>query len=673
MTDTRRTGARFDPELAARQVVQGRRPGDTVVRIDRQGPFKRRGRDVLVATEKAYQSKDGVSRLVDRVKRVLIGEPLANAHAAHERLSKIKALAVLSSDALSSSAYATEQILVVLVAGGAAAISFTTPIAVGIAVLLAIVGTSYRQTIKAYPHGGGSYIVTKDNLGSWPALVAAASLLIGYVLTVAVSVSAGVAALTSAVPVLLPWSVQIAAALVVLLTMVNLRGVSESGTIFSAPTYLFIGTAMLMIAVGVGRVVVGAGPVYDVATDPASLPIVESLSFLLILRAFSQGAAALTGVEAIADGVPAFKPPEWKNARATLTAMIVLLAILFIGITYLSVHFGILPKPGETVLSQVNRAVFGSDTPPYYLFQAAAMLILVLAANTAYSDFPRLAYFLARDHFMPHQFSFRGDRLAFSTGIIVLGALSAVLLVAFQANTEALIPLYAVGVFIAFTFSQTSMTVRWWRRREPGWRYSLPVNAIGALTTGLVAAVVGATQFAYGAWITVALIPFLVFNMWAISRHYRVVAEQVARPEGAPPVTALTDLPIIVPIPGLNRVVAHTMSVVGGMSRKVVAIHVSDDAEAAAAVRAQWERDVPGVRLVVLESPYREVVGPLLAYLDAIQAQLGDVPVIVVLSEYVPHGLHEFPLHNQTALSLKARLFFRPNTIVMDVPFHLAR
>jgi amino acid transporter len=664
---------RFDPDLAARQMVQGRLPGDRVVRVGRPGAFKRRGRDVLVATDRAYEAKPGVGRLLDRAKRLLIGGPLASTEAHHERLTKVKALAVLSSDALSSSAYATEQILVVLVAGGAAALTYATPIAIAIGVLLAVVGTSYRQTIKAYPHGGGSYIVTKDNLGTWPALVAASALLIGYVLTVAVSVSAGVAALTSAVPPLLPWSVEIAVALVALLTVVNLRGVRESGSIFAAPTYLFIGTAMLLIALGLGRVVTGAGPAYPVATDPTTFPVVEPLSLFLILRAFSQGAAALTGVEAIADGVPAFHRPEWQNARTTLTAMISILAILFLGITYLAVHFQILPREGETVLSQVNRAVFGSDTPLYYLFQAAAMLILVLAANTAYSDFPRLSYFLARDHFMPHQFSFRGDRLAFSTGIMVLGVLSGALLAAFHASTEALIPLYAVGVFIAFTFSQSSMTVRWWRRREPGWRYSLPINAVGALTTGTVAVVVGATQFVHGAWITVVLIPFLVLNMWAIGRHYRAVAEQIARPEGLPPIKPLYDLPVIVPVPGLNRVVAHTMAVVGGLSQNVVAIHVSDDAEAAQDLRRRWACEVPGVRLVILESPYREVLEPLLAYLDAVQEQLRGVPVIVVLSEYVPHGLHEFPLHNQTALGLKARLFFRPNTIVMDVPFHLER
>jgi hypothetical protein len=392
----------------------------------------------------------------------------------------------------------------------------------------------------------------------------------------------------------------------------------------------------------------------------------------LILHAFSAGCAALTGVEAISDGVPAFKPPEWQNARTTLTAMVVILAVLFLGLTFLAVQFGVLPTERETVLSQVNRGVFGDGTTLYYLFQASAAMILVLAANTAFSDFPRLAYFLARDHFMPHQFSFRGDRLAFSTGIMSLGAVAAVLLVAFGASTQALIPLYAVGVFVAFTMSQSGMVVRWWRRREPGWRRGMPVNLIGAATTGLVAVVVGATQFVHGAWITVLLIPLLVAGMWGISRHYRAVREQIdLPPEGD--LHLQRDLPIVVPVPGFNRVVARTLEAVAGMSRNVVAVHVSDDPASAEQLRAEWRQRVPSVDLVVLESPYREIVDPLLAYLDALQEQAGDRPIVVALSEHVPHHFYEFPLHNQTALSLKARLFFRPNTIVMDVPYPLTR
>lgn len=624
---------------------------------------------MLVATDQAHEPQQGFPRLIDRAKRVLIGDAIPSEDAHHERLSKTKALAVLSSDALSSSAYATEQIILVLIVGGSAALRYTPWIAAAITVLLVVVGTSYRQTIKAYPLGGGSYIVTKDNLGPWPALIAASALMIGYVLTVAVSVSAGVAAMTSAFNGLLPYAVPLALLFVALLTIVNLRGVRESGTIFSAPTYLFIAIALVMIAVGIGRVVLGLGPASEIRAEPAMLGA-EAVTAFLILHAFSAGCAALTGVEAISDGVPAFKPPEWKNARATLTAMIAILAVLFIGVTFLAVEFDVVPSATETVLSKVNRGVFGADSVPYYLFQAAATMILVLAANTAFSDFPRLAYFLARDHFLPHQFSFRGDRLAFSTGIMVLGIVAGILLAAFHADTAALIPLYAVGVFVAFTMSQSAMCVRWWRRREAGWQQSLPVNLVGAVTTGLVALVVGSTQFVNGAWITVVLIPLLVVGMWWISGHYKTVQQQTTLTLDRP-IAPMHDLPIIVPVPGLNRVVAHTIEVVAGMSRNAVAVHVSDDAEAAARLREEWRRIVPTIELVVLESPYREVVQPLLAYLDAVQTQTGDRPIVVALSEYVPRHLYEFTLHNQTALSLKARLFFRPNTIVMDVPHHL--
>jgi amino acid transporter len=672
VADQSERAGRIDPQLAARRLERGRLPGNPMVRVTRTPGFRHRASGVLVATDEAHAPREGLPRLVERVKRVLIGAPISSEEAHHERLSKTKALAVLSSDALSSSAYATEQILIVLLVGGAAALAFTPAIAAAIGVLLAVVGISYRQTIKAYPQGGGSYIVSKDNLGQWPALVAASALMIGYVLTVAVSVSAGVAAMTSAIPTLLPFSVWLAVGFVVLVTVVNLRGVRESGAIFSAPTYLFVAIAFALIGVGIVRFVLGLGPAADVTADLGALPVSQAVGAFLVLRAFSAGAAALTGVEAISDGVPAFKPPEWRNARDTLTAMMVILAILFLGITFLAVQLGVVPREGETVLSQVNRGVFGNGTILYYLFQAAAAMILVLAANTAFSDFPRLAYFLARDRFMPNQFSFRGDRLAFSTGITVLGTVAIVLLVAFSANTEALIPLYAVGVFVAFTASQSGMVVRWWRRREPGWHAGLTVNALGAATTGLVALVVGVTQFTRGAWITAVLIPLLVALMWGISLHYKAVREQIELPPDRP-IQPLRDLPIVIPVPGLNRVVARTVEVVAGMSSNVVAVHVSDDPERAELLRAEWRERVPGVDLVILESPYREIVDPLLNYLDAIQEQAGARPIVVALAEYVPHRFYEFPLHNQTSLSLKGRLFFRPNTIVMDVPYHLVR
>jgi amino acid transporter len=605
------------------------------------------------------------------VKDAVIGEPLATKELAHERLSKVKALAVFSSDALSSSAYATEEILRVLILAGAAALSLTFPIAVSICVLLAIVATSYMQVIKAYPQGGGSYVVTKDNLGSWPALVTGASLLIDYTLTVAVSTSAGVAAVTSALPALHPYAIELAIAFVVIITLINLRGARESGTVFAIPTYLFVFMAFLMIALG-GIRLFTEGPVPP-ATVVSEIPVLEPLTLLLVLRAFASGNAALTGTEAISDGVPAFKPPEWRNARITLACMAAILATLFLGISFLSVEFSIVPNERETVVSQLGRLTFGGDGLLYFVFQAATALILFLAANTSFSGFPILGYFLARDHFIPHQFQFRGDRLAFSTGILVLGVVSAIVVTIFQAETHALIPLYAVGVFLSFTVSQSSMVVRWWRRREPGWRTGLPINALGAVTTGVVTIVVAVTKFEHGAWMVIVLIPILVLAMRGVNLHYQSVAEELRLDRANGPLRQITEPVVLVPVPGINRAVEHTLVVARALSSNVTAIHVSDDPEESERLRerwGQWEQDVP---LIILESPYRSLLTPLIAYVDGIQQRDKNTPIVVVLSEFVPRHFWEYPLHNQSALRLKARLFFRPNTVVMDVPYHLAR
>ncbi len=663
---------RSAPEIERKEFITSPRTGDRYVRITREkGGIRRLGAGHLEATREVLRPRTGLGRLTSGLKAFVLGRPLATAELAHERLSKVKALAVFSSDALSSSAYATEEILRVLILAGAAALSLTLPIAFAIGVLLVIVATSYRQTIKAYPQGGGSYIVTKDNLGTWPALVAAAALLIDYVLTVSVSVSAGVAAITSAAPFLHEYAVELAVGFIVLITLVNLRGVSESGSIFAAPTYLFILMAFAMLALGTVRLIQG-GPV-DAGTSAAALPVLEPLSIVLVMRAFASGNAALTGVEAISDGVPAFKPPEWRNARTTLTWMGVILGTLFLGISFLSVQFAILPSDTETVVSQLGRIAFGGDTPPYYTYQAATTLILVLAANTAFSDFPRLGYFLARDHFIPHQFQFRGDRLAFSTGILALGLLSGVVLAAFRAETHALIPLYAVGVFVSFTLSQSGMVVRWWRHREPGWKSGLPINALGAATTGLVAIVIAATKFEHGAWMVIVLIPTLVLIMRGINAHYQTVTTQLALPHPDEPLPALPAPIVLVPVPALNRAVEHTLAVSRALSPNVIALHVTDDSEAGAKVREQWDQWGTDIPLVILESPYRSLMAPLLAYVDTLQRNDPNTPIVVVLSEFVPRHFWEYFLHNQSALRLKASLFFRPNTVVMDVPFHLER
>lgn len=669
------------PTVHIREVRQGHRPGERYVRIHRpfHETFREAAPDTLVAREQVFLPRGTLGRLWGQARRVLIGPPLASSQLAHERLPKTKALAVFASDALSSSSYATEEILRILVLGGAAGLMFTLPVAGAIGLLLAIVVISYRQTIKAYPHGGGSYIVSKDNLGTIPALVAASALLTSYVLTVAVSISAGVYALTSAVPALHEYRVPLAAALIGLMTLINLRGVRESGTIFSVPTYLFIVVALGMIGYGLFQLAVGR-LVPEVAQYEAALrawearSTFEGLGLLLVLRAFAQGCAALTGTEAISDGVPAFKPPEWKNARTTLTWMGVILAVLFLGISYLATHLAILPdlEEDESVVSQIARAVFG-DGPLYYLMQAATVLILVLAANTAFADFPRLSWFLARDHFMPHQFSFRGDRLAFSTGISTLGLLSAVIVVAFNADTHALIPLYAIGVFVAFTCSQAGMVRRWWSRREPGWHYGLAVNTVGALTTGLVAVIQSVTQFTHGAWTVIVLIPLQVYILWRINAHYTRVAEQLAMEPADEPPAGLPEPILVVPVPGLNRAVARTIRYARALSKNVTAVHVTDDLDEAAELRKRWKEWGTDVPLVILESRYRALTGPLLHYLDAIAKKNPSAPITVVLAEYVPRRWWEWPLHNQTALRLKGTLFFRPNTAVIDVPYHLIR
>jgi amino acid transporter len=672
------------PTLHIREVRQGHRPGERYVRVHRpfHDTFRETGADTLEAREHAFAPRTPAAKALAECRRVLFGRPLASSQLVHERLSKTKALAVFSSDALSSSAYATEEILRILVLAGAGALALTLPVAGAIGVLLAIVAISYRQTIKAYPHGGGSYIVSKDNLGNGPALVAASALLTDYILTVAVSISAGVFALTSAISYLHDYKVAIAVFFVAFITIVNLRGVSESGAIFAAPTYLFLAMAMAMIGYGLYGIAAGI-IVPDEARALTELDAWQNheggegataLTIFLILRAFASGCAALTGTEAISDGVPAFKPPEWKNARTTLTWMAVILGVLFLGISYLATHLSIIPTVDETesVLSMVARAVYGEGAL-YYVMQGATMLILVLAANTAFADFPRLTWFLARDQYMPHQFSFRGERLAFSTGITTLGILSAVLIIWFDADTHQLIPLYAVGVFTSFTLSQTGMVKRWWTRREGGWQHSLLINLVGALTTGLVTIIVASTKFTHGAWMIIILIPIQVWILLRINGHYARVSEQIALEPAVDKMPSYPEPILVVPVAGLNRVVARTIGYARALSENVTAIHITDDMEAANELRCKWKAWETDVPLVILESKYRALTGPLMSYLDAVAKKNPDAPITVVLAEHVPRRWWEWPLHNQTALRLKGTLFFRPNTCVIDVPYHLVR
>jgi len=675
----RKDGPKLQPDLVGKQALQGQHLGDRHVRVCRlqTEDFERAGPGHLVATEEALEADTTVGRAFGRVKRTLIGAPLETAAAAHERLTKVKALAVLSSDALSSVAYATEEILHVLIVAGVAALSLSLPIGAAIVVLLLVVGISYRQTIKAYPLGGGSYIVAKDNLGELPALTAGAALLFGYVVTVAVSIAAGVAALVSAVPELQGHRVALGLGFITLVTLLNLRGIRESGSIFAVPTYLFLVGILGMIAIGLVRNAAEGFAARPPAATEEMAAATGSISILLILTAFSRGCAALTGVEAISDGVPAFQPPEWKNARATLTWMITILAVTFSGITFLAHQYGAVPleagHPGgyETVVSQIARAVFGGLNPAYYYIQISTLAILILAANTAYSDFPRLAFFLARDRYMPRQFTFRGDRLAFTTGIVTLGVLSGTMLAGFGGETSRMIPLYAVGVFTAFTLSQSGMISRWLRLREAGWKRGLAINLLGATVTGIVTVVVGWTNFARGAWLVIALIPILILAMRGIHKHYERAAGELAAQTPLDPDEIRHT--VIVPIAAVNRVARQTLAYARSISDNVTAVHVTDDEAAIERMRQEWQALGTDVPLVIIESPYRSLVAPLLAYLDEVDKQRPDDTLTVVLPEFVARHWWEQALHNQTALRIKAALLFRPGVVVTSVPYHLER
>ena len=603
------------------------------------------------------------------LKRLALGRPIPTHLAHHERLSRLTGLAVLSSDALSSVAYATEEILRVLVAGGIAALSFSTPIGVLIAALLAIVVFSYRQTIHAYPNGGGAYIVSKDNLGATPALVAAAALLIDYTLTVAVSIAAGVAAVTSAFPTLHVSAVELSLVFLALLAFGNLRGIRESGRIFALPTYFFIAMIVWLIAAGVFRWLTGT--VHPIVTEHP-LPIGSgTLGLFALLTAFSNGCTAMTGVEAVSNGVPAFKPPESRNAVAVLLTMGVLAIAMFLGITALAHVYHIVPSQTETVVSQIARATFGGRGLQYLCVQAATMLILVLAANTAYSDFPRLASIVSRDGYLPRQFANQGDRLAFSNGIIVLSVFAGLLLVAFEGDTHALIPLYMIGVFISFTLSQSGMVLHWYRERQPGWRSGAAINAVGASATFVVLCIVASTKALEGAWIIILLIPLLVAVFKATRRHYKHVADQLSLSgwQGGTPHHST----VLVPIGGVHRAVVQAVSYAQSLSGDVRAIFVDTGTAETARVREQWCRWGGGTRLEVLESSYRSLLEPLLEYIERLQMERPDDFITVVLPEFVPRRWWQHLLHNQRALLIKGALLFRPRVVVTSVPFHLER
>jgi amino acid transporter len=656
--------------------LKGRKPADRRVRVERphSAYFRYSGPGQLVAKPAASAPKTAVGRLWNRIRAITIGRPLASEEEIGERLSKKKALAIFSSDAISSSAYATEEILRVLVlAGSGIALVFSLRIAIAISVLLAVVALSYRQVCRAYPSGGGAYSVSKENLGALASLVAAAALLIDYVMTVAVSSTSAVEQIYSVVPSLFPFRVEVAVIAIALITTANLRGLRESGNIFAIPTYLFLGLALTMVGLGVIRVITGQA--VDVQQANAVQSGSEGLGIFLLLKAFASGSVALTGTEAIANGVPAFKPPESKNAGDTMIAMAILLAVLFIGITFVSDAYGIEPtlKGGETVVALVAGTVFGHASPLFYLFQAATALILFLAANTSFNAFPRLAALLAIDGYMPRQFAFRGDRLAFSYGIILLAGVAAFLVWRFEGDTHGLIPLYSVGVFACFTLSQIGMVRHWNRHREKGWWYRAGINGLGAVLTALVLVIVTSVKFVDGAYLVVILIPLLVAMMLFIHRQYTSSRRELAIRPGYVAQPSQRQERVIIPIPGINRAVIQAVNVGRSIADDVVAVFITDEPEDAASVRARWEKMVPGVPLVVVESPYRALVGPLAAYLDVLDAAWpADKPApitFVVVPEYVARHWWERILYNQSVKRLRSALLGRPHTVVVNVPY----
>jgi amino acid transporter len=665
--------------IGGRRSLQGRKPGDRRVRVERPHAalFRWTGPGQLTAKDAAFIPTTKTGQLYARAKALLLGRPLASEEEIGERLSKKKALAIFSSDAISSSAYATEEILRVLILGGVVALSLALWVSAGIAVLLIVVAISYRQVCIAYPTGGGSYSVSKRNFGRRVSLIAASALMIDYVMTVAVSTASAIEQVTSAFPALIDLRVYLGVAVIGLITVGNLRGLREAGNIFAIPTYLFVFSALAMIAIGGYRIVfLGEQTPYDEATIAAQVGgEFQAVTLLLLLRAFAAGAVALTGTEAIATGVPAFKPPEAKNAAQTLGVMAGLLGVLFIGLTFLAVNFGIthLDEPEvQTVISQIARRVYGDGTIAFFLFQAFTALLLALAANTSFNAFPRLLALLAIDGNMPRQLSFRGDRLAYSYGIIALAAIAASLIVVFNGETHLIIPLYAVGVFIDFTISQAGMIRHWRRERPPGWRRRLSINAFGCVLTAVVAVVVTVAK-APESLIVIVLIPCLVALMLFIHRQYDSQERELAVRDDY-----LVGLPhreqrVVVPVNGINRAVVQAVTFGRTLASDVRAVFITEDPDLGEAIRRKWERQIPGVPLVIVESPYRALVGPFTAYLDVLDLAWPpdkEAPItIVVLPEYVARHWWDRLLYNQSAKRLKSALVGREHTVIADVPY----
>lgn len=605
------------------------------------------------------------------VKRWLVGDPLKTAQASHERLSIGVALAIFSSNAISSVAYATEEILLVLVLAGTAAVAWSIPVSLAILFLVLVLTISYRQIIYEYPEGGGAYIVARSNLGETPALIAAGALMIDYILTVAVSVAAGVAAITSALPSLFPHREALGLLAILFIVVMNLRGVRESGKFFAIPTYFAIGALGLTVVIGTVQSFFNSEVVPPSAHPGVLGGELENLTLFLVLRSFAAGCAAVTGMEVISNGVKAFRHPESKNAATTMIWMSIILASLFMGISWMASHYNILPKVDETVVSQLARLTFGTGAV-YYAVQIGTMTLLVLAANSAFAGFPHLSSILARDGFMPHQMASFGDRLVFSNGIIILGFFACLLLVLFQGSTHALIPLYAIGVFVSFTLAQAGMVRRWLVKKGVHWRKKLVVNGVGAVTTGIATVIIASTKFTHGAWIVFLLVALLILMFRAIRSHYKAVADQVSLSRDARPPRPRRNI-VIIPIGGVNRSVVRAVDYARSRAGEIRALLVDVDKEETALVEMQWAQWGCGVPLIVLPSPYRSILGSIMDYIEEQRQKDPDCWITVVIPEILPARWWQNILHNQRALMLKASLLFKDRVVLTDVPFHLTR
>jgi len=660
--------------MSEQPTLKGRKLGDRRVVVDRPHAryFRYLAPGVLEAKLEAQAPRTAYQRQMATLRGILFGRPLSSAAELAERLPIWKALPVFSSDVMSSVAYATGAMMLILVGAGRSSFQFVLGLSVVVVALLVIVTFSYRQTIRAYPNGGGSYIVAHANLGVLAGLVAAGSLMTDYVLTVSVSVSSGVQALYSAFPGIKDARVPLIAVSILLVMIVNLRGLRESGTLFASPTYIFIGSMLLLIGVGIFRSMAGGLPQVN-GVEPLSGVATENMGIFLLCKAFADGCSAMTGTEAVANGVPAFQPVEWKNAQKTMIIMATLLGIMFLGTSYLAINVGAHPAGlqggGESVLSQVGRTVFGGPGILYYVLQFSTMGILILAANTSFADFPRLSSILARDGFFPRQFALRGERLAFNSGIVALALISIALCVAFNGSTDRLIGLYAIGVFTSFTLSQSGMIRHWFTERGSGWRRSATINGVGAVVTAIVVVVIAISKFDQGVWMIIIVVPILVILMLFIKHEYdeegRVLDVQPDLIFGPPHRRQR----VVVAAQAMSRAVVQAVKVGETMGEEVQLVHVTLDPSEGERFRARVEHQLPGVRVVLVESPYRALVRPFVRYLEVSQSEDPDRLTIVLLPEHLPRHWWDRMLYNQNVHRIRAALVGRKDFVVLDTPY----